>query len=143
MELEEWREIEMFDKFFLVSSFGRVKRNYTITKTGKRSNRTFEPIKQFISDRGYYCIKFSVDKDKYGCKQKTRSVHRMVCTAFHSNPENKPQVNHKDGNQLNNHKDNLEWATPKENTTHASVSYTHLTLPTIHVECRSRWSPYH
>lgn len=109
----------MFDKFFLVSSFGRVKRNYTITKTGKRSNRTFEPIKQFISDRGYYCIKFSVDKDKYGCKQKTRSVHRMVCTAFHSNPENKPQVNHKDGNQLNNHKDNLEWATPKENTTHA------------------------
>ena len=119
MELEEWREIEMFDRGYLVSSFGRVKLNWSFTKTGKKSFRNNEPIKQFLNDRNYLCIRIPTKKEKYGTNAKTRTVHRMICTAFHPNPENKPQVNHKDGNPLNNHKDNLEWATPKENTEHA------------------------
>lgn len=50
---------------------------------------------------------------------KVRTIHRIVAQAFIPNPDNKPHVNHKDGNKHNNHADNLEWCTRSENQLHA------------------------
>ena len=61
---------------------------------------------------GYFCLRVKPCGKIY-------KVHRIVAMAFIPNPENKPQVNHIDGNKQNNHISNLEWVTAKENVNHA------------------------
>ena len=88
---------------------------YKISNLGRvwsiRRNRF---LKERISNCGYARVALA----KNGT-YKHLSIHRLVALAFIPNPENKPEVNHKDGNKLNNHVDNLEWNTSSENQKHA------------------------
>lgn len=85
--------------------------DYEITRDGvvinKRWNRIVKPQP---NGKGYLRIQVG---------GKFHFVHRLVAQLYVPNPENKPQVNHKDGNKLNNCADNLEWVTNQENRNHA------------------------
>lgn len=50
---------------------------------------------------------------------RTCLLHRLVAESFIPNPDGNPQVNHKDGNKINNHRSNLEWVTRKKNVKHS------------------------
>ena len=88
---------------------------YKITEEGRlfsvRKQRFLTPS---ISPNSGY-LRIGLYKDS---KVKYDAIHRIVAVAFVPNPENKPCVNHKDGNKLNNHYLNLEWCTHSENTQH-------------------------
>lgn len=87
---------------------------YTISENGDvKRIRTGRIIKAQIV-KGYYNIELCQNGIR-----KRYNVHRLVALTFCENQYNKPQVNHIDGNKLNNHCSNLEWVTSKENTQHA------------------------
>ena len=88
--------------------------NYIVSDNGGIRNSRTNADKAIRKTRGY----FSVDLYKHG-ERTTKGVHVLVAEAFIPNPDGKPEVNHKDGNKLNNHVGNLEWVTHKENCEHA------------------------
>lgn len=89
--------------------------NYTIDTEGRVfSLKTKRHLKYKVHRRGYYLVDLWKNN-----KGHTKKVHRLVAEAFIPNPQNKPAVNHKDGDKLNNNASNLEWVTNKENTKHA------------------------
>lgn len=103
---EEWKAVAECNGEYYVSSWGRVKS----LKFGKE-----RILKPGLIGNGYPAVSICYAKKK----QKCEIIHKLVAMAFIPNPYAKPQVNHKDGNKLNNHIDNLEWVTIKENIQHA------------------------
>ena len=87
---------------------------HAVSKDGRVINLfTGKELSQFSTSSGYKCVHLKNNDHK------NELVHRLVARAFVDNPENKCQINHIDGNKLNNTVDNLEWVTPKENCEHA------------------------
>ena len=92
--------------------------NYEVSNLGNiryKKDGVYRPGYTFISKKGYLRVTMRPN----GAKLKKYAVHRLVAQVWIPNPENKPQVNHIDGNKLNNRVDNLEWNTSSENVVHA------------------------
>ncbi len=101
-EKEEWRIISENE-------------NYEVSRLGQiRNKKTKKILKKRILPSGYENVGLSA----YPAKRKTYYIHRLVALAFIPNPNNFPQVNHKDRNKANNKVENLEWATRSMNQKH-------------------------
>lgn len=85
--------------------------DYEITRDGEIINKhSGRYVKPQDNGKGYYRVSIG---------GKLQFVHRLVATKYIPNPDNLPQVNHKDGNKHNNCVDNLEWVTNQQNRNHA------------------------
>lgn len=112
---EVWKQITIHELrgVYMVGQLGRIKKlGFYLKSTGEwRPSFILTPQK---TKKGYYRVNLS--RDGY---QRGFYVHRLVAMFFVDNPDNKPCVNHKDGDKANNHYTNLEWCTDAENNQHA------------------------
>ena len=113
MTEEVWRDVKGYEGLYQVSSDGRVKslERKFIDKIGRERYVKECILKPAIDRYGYLLVSLYA-----GGKQKMHTVHRLVCEAFHENPDNKPQVNHINEIKTDNRASNLEWATARENS---------------------------
>lgn len=103
------KDIKDFEGRYTISSTGEV---YSFAKSkGHHKGKVLKPL------NGSYYLVVSLHKNGIS---KQYFIHKLVAEAFIPNPNNKPQVNHIDGNKLNNNLENLEWCTQSENQIHAN-----------------------
>ena len=96
--IEIWKDIPGYEGLYKASNTGKI---YSIANKRELISK---------SPAGYLYV--GLRKDGF---KKTVAVHRLIAKTFLPNPENKPEVHHKDHNAQNNRIDNLEWITPEEN----------------------------
>lgn len=106
MQEETWKPVVGYEGLYECSSHGRVRS----VGGNKGQHRKPHILHQQKNHKGYMMVKLSKNDVK-----KDFSVHRIIASAFLENPENKPQVHHKDGVRNNNIVSNLEWVTASEN----------------------------
>ena len=110
--MEEWRSAPGYEGLYEVSDRGSIRSLPRKCFACGREGSGFKVLKVRVM-RGYHLAKL---------KSKNVRVHRLVAAAFIDNPQNKPLVNHKDSNRLNNRVSNLEWVTHTENMRHGRLA---------------------
>jgi len=105
---EIWKDVIGYEGLYQVSNLGNVRSIYC------RGRKRILNLCICKSSTGYSIV--SVHKNK---KQKHLNVHREIAKCFCENPQNKPDVNHKNGIKTDNRVENLEWVTRSENNQHA------------------------
>lgn len=120
---EEWRDVQDYEGVYQVSNYGRIKR-VEHTKVYKSANQSGKFMAHYRYDA--MILKPCFDSGGYiqihlcrHQKKRWTKIHRLVAEAFLPNPDNLPQVNHKDGNKENSRLDNLEWVSMSDNMQHA------------------------
>lgn len=106
---EKWKDIKNYEGLYQISNLGRVK---------KINKSNIIICKPSIDTSGYKQIVLTKNK-----KRKSYKIHRLIAQAFIPNPNNLPQINHKDENKLNNDVSNLEWCTLQYNCNYGSRNY--------------------
>lgn len=114
MNTEVWRDIPNYEGYYRVSNKGRVKSLYMWNGHKYKNREEPKVLSLTYTSTGYK--KTELTKDGV---RKSKKVHRLVGKAFIPNEENKPEINHIDGNPINNEVENLEWCTRQENVDHA------------------------
>ena len=112
---EIWKDVDKYPNY-QVSNFGRARTKTRIVECFRTKFKTLngQLLHPSTDKKGYKRISL-----RDGKRQKTADLHRLVALAHIPNPENKPFINHIDGNPGNNHISNLEWCTREENQQHA------------------------
>lgn len=110
-EKEIWKDIAGYEGKYQVSNLGNVR---SLQYHNAKGIMRIGYLKPAVDNKGY--LRCALSKEN---KLKTFKVHRLVASAFIDNPDNLPQINHKDGNKLNNHVENLEWCNNSQNQLHA------------------------
>ena len=130
--LEVWKDIPNYEGLYQISNLGNVKSLCFGARNIRKSN-IVKLLHQSPNNLGYHKVQLYKDG-----KSKMFYVHRLVALSFIPNPDNKPQINHKDGNKDNNTVDNLEWATSKENLNHAITSGLRTSTPRLGIKAKPR-----
>lgn len=123
--METWKGVRRYEDLYEVSSLGRVR---SLPRTCRKlegkilKEYVYEGkiLKPYRNHKGYLLVRLYRND-----KTKDMTVHRLVAEAFIPNPDNLPQINHKDENKANNSVENLEWCTNAYNRNYGSGFFRH------------------